>query len=238
MRSADGRSLRQMIHTRGRRSLRRGFTVPELLVASVLTGLLLLGALRLVIGLIDMSATHADLNQPRLTARYLADQFTEDISAAVVCDPTGLGTPVAAFDDDELAVYADVRSDGHIELVRWRYVRADGTLQRAVVRSQASLDGADPTELPDATARQARCSFADDNLDWVALASFTVPDAHAQTFVSYGGDDTFRGTCTTMDTRCRFGALSLHVTPRSPATGARASSTTTVNLEMSGSLLR
>lgn len=212
-------AARRRMTRRGRSA--GGFTVTEVLVAALLTGLLLLAAMRWVIGLVDVAATHADLEQPRATARFVVDQFDRDLADAAVCAANGLGAPVAYADDQLLAVYVDDTRDGQLEQVWWRYDVHLAVLERAVVADA----GCTPTE-PDG--------------GWVTVAATTDRPADGQaTFGYLGGDDGHRGACEGVGAAgCLYDAVTLTVTPVAPVTRAPAAARATVPLDTSESRLR
>lgn len=213
------RATRRSRRPGGRRG---GYTLPEVLIASALLSLLLIGTLRWVGGLVEVSATHADLTRPRLTARFLTEQFRTDVQAASVCQPNGIGGVVHAVEDDHLALYVDDDGDGDRDVVWWRYTTA-GTVERAVDLGSGS------------------CSFAatPPAAGWAVLASAVVADGDQPAFSGIGGQlDGYTGVCTgTSAESCLFHAVRLQLTATSPVTGVPSPVDVTATLDLSGSLL-
>jgi hypothetical protein len=208
---------------------RHAYTLPEILIASALTALLLVGALRWVVGLIDVSATHADLNRPRLTARYLTEQFSSDLSAATVCDRGGLSGVLHYLDAQLLGVYLDDDGDGDADLVWWRH--------------HSPVPGEDPSRIERAVVTgDGTCRFSSQppSTGWSLLAAETYADrgegGTLPAFAPVGSD--YSGPCDGASAEiCLFHAVTLRVVPVSPATGMPTRVDTTVTLNLSESRL-
>lgn len=205
------------------RRTRHGYSLPEILIASALLGLLLIGTLRWVSGLIDVSATHADLTRPRIDGRFVTEQFRSDVGSAQVCEPSGLGGILHHISDDAVALYADDDADGDTDVVWWRYQESNGRLERLVV------------------AGTGDCAFAatPPGTGWSLLADNVVRLDTLPLFEGVGGPaGGYTGVCTGLDAEmCLFDSLRLRAVPTSPATGYPAPIDTSVRLDLTGSRL-
>jgi prepilin-type N-terminal cleavage/methylation domain-containing protein len=194
---------------------RRGYTLPEVLVSSALTGLLMLGVLRFVVGLMGVSSTHAELAAPRLTGRLVAEQWRDDLAAATTCDPQGVGSVLLVQHPDEIAFHLHADADPNVDVVWWRLrvtspggIELDGTtspdrgvLERAVVPGAGS------------------CVFADvaPAQGWVPIAS-SVERVGAESVFAYAGDGSeYRGSCLATPQRCLVSSVSVLIAPSSSA---------------------
>jgi prepilin-type N-terminal cleavage/methylation domain-containing protein len=191
----------------------RGYSLVEVMIASALIGALLLGAARWTMTLVELTAQHADLTRPRVTAMFLADQLRADLDAAVVCEPTGTGAVLHAIDADMLTIYTPAAGTA-VQAVQWSYSATAGTVSRSVI------------------ANTGNCTFPTPGTPDAVLATGVNRVGNQPAFTSIGGDvPGYRGSCAPpLQRSCSFTAIRAQLAPTSPATGATGLLDITVRL--------
>lgn len=123
---------------RGLSPTRRGYTLVELGVVTLLTAVLVFGMVRWLTGVGALARTGIDdAADGRRSA--LAAQISRDLEAAVHCDANGLDARVRELGSGVFSVAAQADDDAAIEVVGWR-LNGD-VLERGEAELDASCDG-------------------------------------------------------------------------------------------------
>ncbi len=116
------------------RTTRRGFSIPEIVVAIVFGSMLLATAVGLAWVFGDTSRVVIGATNAQATADLALAQIRSDVSAAVTCDPYGLGLPTAHVSENELVV---ATSDG-TDTQMVRYLVTGDTITRSVATNSCT----------------------------------------------------------------------------------------------------
>jgi len=107
--------MRKNLRTNHRR---RGFSIPEVLIAVVVGSMLLATTVGLSWVFADSSRVLIGSASAENDAALFLDTVTSDLASAAVCDPSGLGLPIQYVSDNELTISkADA---GSFEIVKYR----------------------------------------------------------------------------------------------------------------------
>jgi len=107
-----------------------GYTLIEIVIATLVAAALTIGVLRWLVGVGGVVQTNlADTRQGNLLVAV--DQLDRDLRALGTCTTTGVDAPVRVVADDTLVIVTDPEGDGTRVFVAWRF--ADGAMQRQVV---------------------------------------------------------------------------------------------------------
>ncbi len=177
------------------RSARRGFSIPEVVVAVVIGSMLLATAVGLVWVFSNSSKAVLGATAAETSARSAIALLDEDLSTATACGPAGLSLPVLQVDETEIVIST-----------------SDGTTATAVRYRQVG----DSVTRSTATSCTAPV--------WAAEETVLISDAGLVVdFALVGPTTTHPGDCYTVAeaTACREGAdsLSVVVTLTVPAGG-------------------
>ena len=117
---------------------RRGYTLVELAVVTLLTAVLVFGMVRWLVGVGVLARTGIDDAADGRRAAVVA-QLRRDVDSAVHCDPRALDARVRELAADRLSIVAQVDADAAFELVSWRL--EGSRLERSEVELGADCTG-------------------------------------------------------------------------------------------------
>jgi len=112
---------------------RRGYTLVELAVVTLLTAVLVFGMVRWLVGVGVLARTGIDDAADGRRGAVVA-QLRRDVESVVHCDPRARDARVRELASDRLSVVAQVDQDEAFELVSWRLEGA------RLERSEVELD--------------------------------------------------------------------------------------------------
>ena len=192
--------------------MKRGFTIIEIVVATVMTTVMVLMVVGWIFTLVNTSASVVSKNASTGDLTYANTLLNNDFTQAVVCDPNGLGVPFYTVSSTQIGIFTpDATVAGQVDLTMWQYV--NGQLQRAVIQ-------------PDSTGT---CSFTVSNASWATVAGPLSNVAFIPWYqgsqASYPPASSFGGTCagapgtSNAPEYCEFDSIEVQLTANGAVNG-------------------